>query len=211
MVGIVRQQFIDKEETSGGIGYRFFHSVRVYNGCKQFLKFRSIMKRDVDRDAVLVAALFHDAGRAKYYRRKPSDATMLGHENKSVMMIRALPSTLISKTIKDRAARIIESDGKDPRIAFEKEIVDEADTLDEAGVLAILRMFTYGVYKNETVEGRIKYWASKRRHMKRWLNRFKIPEIRKIAERRMRITDGIMAELEKEHEGKDLLTSYPKP
>jgi HD superfamily phosphodiesterase len=153
---------------------------------------------------VLVAALFHDIGREKHYTGKPADARIPGHEKMSAVVIRELPADLIDKTTKNRAARIIESDGKNSKIAFEKEIVEESDTLDEAGVLTVLRMFTFGVYNRRTIEGSLRYWASERKYMNEWLNRFKIPEIRSIAEKRRKMTDSIMTELEREHKGKDI-------
>jgi putative nucleotidyltransferase with HDIG domain len=204
MIGIVRHRFIDKEETSGGIGYRFFHSLRTYKICKRFLQLDDVRKLKVDKDALLVAALFHDIGRAST-SKKVTDARMPGHEKNSTKMLKRLLKNVINgRTIK-KASEIIDHGEADSSFP-ETMLLNYADEIDSIGALNILRMFTFGTYYKKAIDERLSYWKNSepQRYNKKWLNAFKINDIKRIAERRAKIQHDFMSEFEKEHECKDI-------
>lgn len=204
MVAIVRKSFINKEEAAGGMGYRYFHSLRVYGAAKALLDSDEVRDRKVDRDAVLVAALFHDIGRAEY---DTVDPEMPGHDEKSAAFIRNRLGKIVSKDLAARAAGIMDDYDDRGRSYLEKDILVSADLLDKLGALNIWRSFVYGSYKKLTAKDRLDYWNyENKKWNKKWMNLIRIKVARKLAKQRIKVTRSFMKELQCEYDGKDLLS-----
>ncbi len=205
MIGIIEKAFLQQVESAGGKGYRYYHSLRTYQNAKKFIKMKEIYKNRIDSDALLVAALFHDIGRKKN-RRKVANPSMPGHESDSGNMLKKLLKDIVPVNTIDKAAKIINPNETSKEIKLEKELLYYADELDSIGMLKIWRMFTYEAYNKGTIENKIFYWNTdnSKRFNSNWIDTFKIPRIRKIAQRRAKIQQEAMEELAKENSGLDI-------
>jgi HD superfamily phosphodiesterase len=209
LIGLLKRKMIGKEDMAGGMGYRYFHQLRVYNSCKRFLRLRPIRKRIPDENAVLIAALFHDIGRLSYYSDKPklSDFQMRGHEKESAKLMRKMLARFVDSQTLDRAARLVERpEISKSKVSFEEEFLMEVDSLDEVGVLNLWRMFSVSAFNKRTIAGTLAYYngVEIKKRKGEWLDRFKIPEVRKVALRRFTEMDKAMEELGREQQSKDI-------
>lgn len=209
LIRLLKQKMIGKEDMAGGMGYRYFHQLRVYNSCKRFLRLRSIRRKIPDENAVLIASLFHDIGRLSYYSDKPklSDFLMRGHEKESANLMRKMLVELIDdKTLYTAAEIVAQYKDRNSRRSFDLEFLSELDALDKVGMLNIWRMFSFSAFYKRTVASTLDYYYDTEIERKKgkWLRKFKIPELRKVAVRRIREMDKAMEELEREQQSKDI-------
>jgi putative nucleotidyltransferase with HDIG domain len=199
LIRMVRDTFLNREEDSGGIGYRFFHSYRVYKMCKLFLNLDDVSAKKPHEDALLTAALFHDIGRAK-----SSDsimkAVMPGHDEESAKMLMELLDGILSKDTIEAAANILKHHFDEDYLSIDRELFFYADEIDEIGALDVWRMFTFAAYNKINAENQLNYWKQKesRKYGVSWLDRFKIKSIREIAEKRLKLLMEFMEEFDKE-------------
>ncbi len=199
MVDIMRNIFIDREEDSGGLGYRFFHSYRVYKMCKVFLSMNEVSSKNPDEDVLLTVALFHDIGRSKS-SDKVMKAVMPGHDEESAKMLHKLLDGVVADSVIKTTAGILHNYLDDNYKSIEKELLSYADDLDEIGALDVWRMFTFAAYNKRTAAKQLDYWKDKesKKYSGAWINRFRIESIKKIAEDRIRTLNDFMLEFDKE-------------
>ena len=202
---IVKAAFINQEETSGGMGYRYFHSVRVYDSCKGFLSFDEVKRRKPDADVALIASLFHDIGRATD-KRKLTTAIMPGHDELSGRMVKTILKGHVDEDTISKVSGLLLDYKNDDHPSIEKELVTYADDLDEIGALDVWRMFTFEAYNKGNIETKLAFWRNResKKYSQAWINNFKIRPIRKIAERRRAILSAFMEELELESKSADI-------
>ena len=203
--GIVKNAFINQEEKSGGMGYRYFHSVRVYNSCKGFLLLNEVKRKNPNEDVALIASLFHDIGRAKD-RRKITTSIMPGHDELGGRMVKKILKGHVDKKTIDRVSELLLNYKNDKYSSIEKDLVTYADDLDEIGALDVWRMFTFEAYNKGSIATKIDFWKNyeKLRFGREYLDKFKIKAIRKIAKRRIDVLSRFMEELEIESESGDI-------
>ena len=204
--GIVKTAFIKQEEQSGGMGYRYFHSVRVYNSCKRFLFLNEVKKLKPDEDVALIASLFHDIGRVKDGRRLTT-SIMPGHDELGGRMVKTILKGRVDKKIIDSVSELLLNYKNEEYSSIEKDLVTYADNLDEIGGLDVWRMFTFEAYRKGSIDTKIDFWkrSEKLRFGKEYLDKFKIKAIRKIAKRRIEFLDKFMEELEAENNSEDII------
>jgi putative nucleotidyltransferase with HDIG domain len=205
LFNIIKDSFINQEEKSGGIGYRYYHSIRVYNYCKRFLSFKEVKIKNPNSNVVLIAGLFHDIGRIKD-KRKITTSIMPDHDEFSAPIAKELLKNIIEEETIAKVSDLLNNYKNENYLSIEKELVQYADNLDEIGALDVWRMFVFGTYNKESILSRIEVWKSfeKPRYGNEWLNKFKIKSIREIAERRINILSNFMDELEIENNSDDI-------
>ena len=64
MLDILKSQFEGVNEKSG-YSYRYYHSLRVYQNCLKLIKMDWLKEMKFDKDALIVASIFHDIGKIK--------------------------------------------------------------------------------------------------------------------------------------------------
>jgi len=204
MVGMVRKLLIGREETAGGVGYRYFHSMRVYRTARALLDSKEVRSKKADRDAVLVAALFHDIGRAGFKSIEPN---VPGHDEKSAAFIRKNLSRMVGADLANRAADLMDDYADRGKSYLEKDILMSADTLDKFGALGVWRSFVYGAYKKLNVKDRLDY--HRRYEGRKWENELlgllRVKVAKRLARRRLKVARDFMRELRTEYEGKDVI------
>ena len=208
LVKIVRDSFINQDEKSGGMGYRYYHSMRVYNYCKQFLRLNSVKKLGVDSDVVLITGMFHDIGRAKD-KRKTTTSIMEEHDEIGAKMVKTLLKKHVDKGTIDRVSEILDNYKNDNYFSWEKELVSYADELDHIGALDIWRMFVFEGYHKGSLDDKIAYWKKfeSKRFDRKWINKFRLKDIRRIANRRVTVLRRFMDEIESENKAMDIARS----
>lgn len=204
--------FKDVYEAGGGYGFRYQHAIRVLTYCQKFLKIPRLKKRKINRDALFIAAIYHDAGKM---RAVDQDSKLIygKYGGRSHEAIGAeIVSKYISKYIKDKKlVKLVEKiireqePGVKPTMV-ESKLLKDADRLDNAGLLHIWRSITYANYEKKNLEGLGEFWRSKegRMHDLECLKKYHFREIQKVAIKRFKKLDKLIKELFIEAEGKDL-------
>lgn len=210
LISILKRTFDNYWEAGGGKGYRVSHSVRVMNYCSKFLKVPFFKKMKLDKDAVLIAALFHDIGKIEAANIK-GELKYNSYGNKYHEKIGAfIVNNFLSKVIKDanlqrKISRIIE-DLKEKKSKFlETKLVKDADYLDNYGVIKIWRTITYAQYQNRQINKVYEYWDEEGRlKSKRELSCFYFKPIKLLAIKRYKKLDKLIKEIKTENFGFDI-------
>ena len=210
LIEILKKAFIDYSEPGGGKGYRFFHSLRVMNYCARFLKTPFFKKLKLDKEATLIAALFHDIGKIEAANTK-KEIRYTSRYNKNHERIGAfIVDKFIKNVIKDRNFRkkvskiIGELKKKNPKF-LETKLIKDADCLDNYGVIKIWRTITYAQYQNRQIDRVYEYWEEEgRKKAKEELSYFYFKPIKSLAIKRFQKLDKLIKEIKIENLGLDI-------
>jgi len=211
LIEILKKTFINYSEPGGGRGYRFSHSVRVMKYCANFLKTPFFKKLKLNKDKVLVAALFHDIGKIKAATAN-KEIQYNSWGNKYHEKIGAfIADRYIKKVIKDinfrrEISKIIEDlKEKEPQ-SPETRLIRDADSLDNYGVIKIWRTVIYAQYENRQIDRVYEYWEKEgRKEAKKELSYFYFPPLKALAMRRFHKLDKLIKEIKIENLGKDII------
>lgn len=202
--------FINTFESGGGYGFRFYHGLRIMKYCEQFLKLPYFKNKKINKDAVLVAALFHDIGKVMAINKSGEiDYDSHGNQNHAEIGGTLIPKYL-SMYIKDEKlialiARIVdEQHGKD-QTSIEAKLVKDADRFDNYGFIQIWRNITHAHYDKKNIDGILEFWhGGAQEYAKERLAKFNFPAIKKLAAKRFKKMNYLFAEIDRECEGKDI-------
>lgn len=198
-------------EFGGGYGFRLNHGVRVMKYCQKIAKYPRFHSENINIDALLIGALFHDIGKIKAIDK--NGQLIYGNyedTNHNALGAKIAPEYL-NKFIKNKeyidliCLIISEQESKDPSM-IESKIVKDADRLDHCGVLHLWCSITYANYQKKNIEGLKEFWdgdEGKTRYEANF-SKFYFPEVRAVAEKRfnnLKQTTELMFE---EQEGRDL-------
>ncbi|MFB6088266.1 MAG: HD domain-containing protein [Candidatus Aenigmatarchaeota archaeon] len=210
---MVKDVYFEVIEPGGSKGFRYYHSLRVFRYCKKILKYDEIDNDKIDRDALLISALFHDIGGSKSIEngimranRSQVEDYEENHESRSARFVEENLEGL-SDGLKEKVENIVSEHHSEDPDNYETLILQDADNLDELGYLTIFRTFTYIGFKEQTFDEMIDYYmqAEENNKLEEILKRFNFKSTRKVAEQRISKAKKFMEELMKEHEGGDLV------
>lgn len=179
-------------EFGGGYGFRYHHGVRVMKYCQKIAQFSRFKDENLNKDALLIAALFHDIGKIEAVNENGQLVYgNYGGISHDALGAKIAPSYL-EKYIKDKelidliCLIISEQESKIIPTRIESKIIKDADRLDHYGVLHLWCSITYANYNNKNVEGLKEFWEGEEGKVKYEANfsKFYFPEIRDIAEKR---------------------------
>jgi len=180
-------------EFGGGYGFRLNHGMRVMNYCQKIAKYPRFKDENINTDALLIGALFHDIGKIKAIDKNGQLIYgNYGDTNHNALGAKIAPEYL-NKFIKDKelvdliCLIISEQESKDPT-RTESKIVKDADRLDHQGVLHLWCSITYANYQKKNIEGLKEFWEGEEGKTKYEANfsKFYFPEVRAIAEKRFK-------------------------
>jgi HD superfamily phosphodiesterase len=211
---IIDRLFQYSYEKAGGYQYRSEHTRRVFRYCQRLAP--AIGKeRRIDTKALLLAAIFHDAGKHMFIEKNGhldgSHATDkkrgIKHEKLSADYLKQFLRTNrdIDPALVQKSYRIImDSISKKPK-TVEAKILQDADVLDEFGLINVWRMSTYGAFHNVSLEQTLSYWHTElKKQMLAKARRMWFPASKKTAVQRIKANDLFFSNLEKEREGADI-------
>lgn len=146
-IEFVKKSFENSFETSGGKGYRFYHSYKVANLGYKFAKQLKLSETEID--IVVLACLFHDIGKIT---RIQADGRLFGshlyekennlerHEDISARMVKDILKDDYSQDVINKIASIIADDDQDDILA---NILHDSDHISELGNMGIVRICMY--------------------------------------------------------------------
>jgi putative nucleotidyltransferase with HDIG domain len=210
LITILKNIFLEYSEAGGGKGYRFSHSVRVMRYCQKFLETPFFKTLKLDKDAVLVAALFHDIGKIKAANLKKeikynSYGDRHHEEIGSSMVQNFLKKVTKNVDFQMKIGEIIKDlKEKEPKF-LETRLIKDVDLLDNYGVIKIWRSITYAQYQNRQIERVYEYWEEEGREKAlKELSFFHFKPIKSLALKRFKKLDKLIKEIKIENLGLDI-------
>ncbi len=211
LVAIYKKSFEHTFEAGGGYGFRYHHGVRVMNYCDRFLRFSFFKNKSINKDAVLIGALFADIGKVNAVTKTGEliygSAGDLNHAQTGSRMIPDILKGIIKNedTI-NLVAQIIAEQHNSKQTSLEAKLVKDADRFDNYGYLQIWRHVTHAHHDQRNIDRLYEYWVKERANVgaKEYLNKFNFPIIRKLATQRYKKLNQLILEIEKETKGEDI-------
>lgn len=201
-------------ELGGGYGFRYHHGIRVMNYCQKIAKYSRFKDENINIDALLIAALFHDIGKIEAVNKNGQ----LVYGNYGGISHDALGAKIapkyLEKYIKDEklidliCLIISEQESKVTPTRIESKIIKDADRLDHYGVLHLWCSITHANYHQKNIEGLKEFWEGEEGKTKCEANfsKFYFSEIKTLAEKRFKNLTQATELIFNENEGLDLLT-----
>lgn len=192
-------------EAGGGYGFRYDHGVRVMRYCEKFLTLPYFKKKKINRDALLIAALFSDVGKIKSVDAKGE----LHYDTEADRQHAAIGSRLVRKYLNRlglsqaliiKIQAIIDQQHGKKATSIEAMMVKDADRLDNYGYLQIWRHITYANYDKKGLDRLYEYWVTEgaRLSAKNYLRKFYFPIIKVLAKKRYAKLDNLLREIRME-------------
>lgn len=162
---VLKKSFAGSFEKGGGKEHRFFHGVRV-------ARFSELIagseKLAVDRDALFVAALFHDIGKIKAVVESGEiDYKSEGNKNHHLVFEQSFFDVLgkelferLGRDLIKKVTSIIQETHTDSPSLLEVKVIQDADELDNFGYLQIWRTFTYDALTNMSFLDALNWWRT---------------------------------------------------
>lgn len=212
LISEYKQLFENVWELGGGYGFRYHHGVRVMKYCQKITKFPRFKDENLNKDALLIAALFHDIGKIEAVDENGQIVYgNYGGISHDALGARIAPKYL-EKYIKDQklieliCLIISEQESRVIPTRIESKIIKDADRLDHYGVLHLWCSITHANYQNKNIEGLKEFWEGEegRRKYEANFSKFYFPEVKEIAEKRFKDLTKASELIYNESEGLDL-------
>lgn len=212
LISEYKQLFENVWEFGGGYGFRYHHGVRVMKYCQKIAKFSRFKSENINIDALLISALFHDIGKIKAVDKNGQ----LVYGNYGGISHDALGAKIASKYLEkyiknkeliDLICLIIsEQESKVTPTRIESKIIKDADRLDHYGLLHLWCSITYANYNKKNIEGLKEFWEGEEGKKKYESNssKFYFPEFKAVAEKRFESLTKTTELMFNENEGLDI-------
>ncbi len=193
------------------------HSARIASVAKAISGLAVVRERSPDEAAIQAAALYHDAGWAAAIRdgeverqeiltRPPGDAQ---RERGAALMEESLAKLLPAESLA-RASNAVRTLNARRIDSVEGQVVAEADSLEEFGLLSLWPAIRRGVLEGKGVQAVLDTWH-RRKEYQFWAARlndsFRFAAVRKIAERRLAAYERVVRQLEDQYHSSDVSTA----
>lgn len=203
--------FRNTYEAGGGYEFRYDHGVRVMRYCEKFLTLPFFKKMNIDKDVLLVAALFSDVGKIKSLNAKgelryDSDADRRHAEIGSRLVVKYIGRSGLGRDKIKKVQSIIDQQHGKKALSVEAKMVKDADRLDNYGCLQIWRHITYAHYDKKGLDRLYEYWVTEgaRVSAKNYLRQFYFPIIKAIAKKRYARLDNLLRQIRMEAQAGDI-------
>lgn len=211
LINECRDIFIDKFEAGGGYGFRFYHSLRAMKYAEKFLKLPYFKNMTINKDAVIIASLFHDVGKIAAIN-KSGEIIYSSNGNKNhaaiggVIVHKYLAKYVKDEKLIDLVAKIIDEQHGKKQTAIESMLVKDTDRFDNYGFIQIWRNITHAHYDKRNIDRLDEFWndESARKFARGNLVKFNFPVIKKLAGKRFKKLDYLFAEIKRECTGEDI-------
>lgn len=209
-----RSDLILTIERNGSDLFLWEHSARVAKSARAIARLPAVQAKSPDEAVVLAAALYHDADwvarvhagevdRSQILLHQPPD----NHRARSAeVMERSLAKLMPAESV-TRASRVIRTLYARDTVQIEGQIVADAESLDEFGLLAFWPSIRRGALEGKGVKAVLDTWH-RRKEYRFWTARlkdsFRFPEVRDLARERLARYERAMTALEEQHNAADL-------
>ena len=187
---------------------------RILRHCAGIVQLTEVQRFQIDQESLQVAALFRDAGFARFVRQQEktvrlvlADVTDEDLRDFSAQVVQEKLAGLLEPAEMERICHIIINSGRRDTTLIEAMILADARNLDDMGAVGIFnemrRYVIHGRGATEALTGwnrkiEYDYWAARLRES------FRFESVRKIAEQRLRAAQTFMEQLERENRAADL-------
>ena len=202
--------FINVYEAGGGYGFRYFHGVRTMTYCERILKLDFFKNKKINKDAVIIAALFADVGKIEAVDKNgelvyKSPANENHDKIGAKIVTKYLSKHIEDKKLLDLIVEII-SEQHVTQTSLESKIVKDVDRLDNYGYIQIWRHITHANHDKRNIDRIKEFWidGGEKQRAKKYLNKFNFPVIGKISNERYKKLDNLILEIDRESKGFDI-------
>lgn len=209
-----RSDLILAIERNGSDLFLWEHSARVAKAARAIAHLPAVQAKSPDEAVVLAAALYHDADwvtrvhagevdRSQILLHQPPD----NHRVRSAeVMERSLAKLMPAESV-TRASRVIRNLYARDTAQIEGQIVADAESLDEFGLLAFWPSIRRGSLDGKGVKAVLDTWH-RRKEYRFWTARLKdsfhFSEVRELAKERLAAYERAMVAVEEQHTAADL-------
>jgi uncharacterized protein len=196
--------------------FLYDHSVRVMNVAERLSHAREAAQWRLDRFALSVAALFHQAATVRLEEERRT-STVYAAATMSAEDVRQYSAELAGDRLKGKLpARqlelvqdIIRHSGDAATAVNEARILSDADNLDDVGALGIWRELRRSALEGRGVEDAVRTW-DRRQQYGYWETRvrdaFRLETSRRLARSRLAAAQAFMEQLARERQASDMPT-----
>jgi len=195
-----------------GYEYRLDHGVRVFNYCKHFCEMDFLKNKNINKDALLIAALFHDIGKIHKvndikYMEGYDDEKFKHDEVGEKIIADYLGKYVGNNDLIKKISRIIGGHHGNNLTEFESYVIWDADKLDNSGLMLLIRLIAFNEHKERNLKGMFEYWNKKgRSNAISQLNEYHFEKIGILATSRFKKLDRLMKDLFYECQTSDIKT-----
>jgi HD superfamily phosphodiesterase len=190
------------------------HSLRVMRVADRLAQCREAAAWRIDRFALSVAALFHQAAqvRLEEEKRTPADYTAVSVSAEDVKGYSAeLAGDRLKSALPPRQLELVQDIIRHAHDAgtslAEAKILSDADSLDDVGALGIWRDLRRSLMDGRAVDDAVRTWQ-RREQYGYWESRvrdaFRLQTARRLAEGRLAAARAFMQQLARERDASDL-------
>ena len=188
--------------------------MRVMRHCGGIARLPDTQRFQVDQECLNIAALFRDAGFARYANQEDRAARMVLADltdedlrDFSAQIIQEKLEELINPRQMERVCSIVIESGNRSTTLIEAMILSDARNLDDMGAVGIFNEFRrYVVHGRGASEALVSwkrkieydYWSARLRES------FRFDSVRELARRRLKTAEQFMESLERENKAGDL-------
>lgn len=208
-----RAQLVIPAEDGGNDIFLWEHSVRVAKSAHYLSRLPEAQPHDPDVLALLMAALFHEAGWVSRWRSGEIKRyeILLGSTNDSIiaesvrLMQQSLQGLAPPMSLQRAAEAIMSCHGHSFNL-IESQLLREADSLEEFGFGFVWMAIRRGICGGKGVQAVLDAWR-RRTEYQFWVarqNSFHFEASRLLATSRLKQLETLMAEMASQHEGEDV-------
>ena len=187
---------------------------RVLRHCGNISRLKDVQCFQVDHECLNVAALFRDAGFARYANQEDKVARMVLADltdedlrDFSTQLVQEKLGEILNPRQMERVCSIIIESGRRETVLIEAMILADARNLDDMGAVGIFNEFRRYVVHGRGVSDALASWDRKQQY-EYWTARlresFRFDTVRRLAERRLRVAEQFMANLQQENRAADM-------
>lgn len=191
------------------------HSLRVARNARHIARVSSARTLGADELSAFVAGLYHDAGWASRVNTGELDRmqVLLGPTTDAdcqtgALMLEASLRGRISPAVLERAAMAVRTRQDRSSLSGDAVVLAEAESLDEFGILPLWLAVRRGALEGRGVDAAIESWVRKKEYQfwtARLTDSFRFDEVRELARARLSRIERVMAEVQIESLGEDVV------
>lgn len=221
IVEIARSVLVGRSPLGRDDTFLFDHSVRVMTVAERLSNCREVRPWRLDRFALAVAALFHQAATVRLDEERRTStvyaaATMSAEDVKEYSA--ELAGDRLATKLPARQLELVEEiirRAHDATIDIpESKVLSDADSLDDLGTLGVWRDLRRYVLEGRAVEDAIRAWERREQYGywdARIRDAFHLDTAKRLAEKRLAAARAFMQQLSRERDASDLPTEETAP
>lgn len=214
LLALARQILQINDEQGRADCWLWEHSERVMRLAGTIAELPEVGTRMVDRNALAIAALFHDAGWAVQARQGKFDrwqilsrpTSDIQRELGAALLVEQAGHLAPSETLRRATDAIRQCNERNTRL-LEAQILAEAESLDEIGLMYVLRQFRQFQAEGRPLEQLVNSWARQKEYQyweARLNDNLRFQATRRLARERLRDVDALIQALNRDLTGADL-------